>query len=399
MPYASISVIRALLVALAVAAQLNASDAAVPREAVTAIIEAFHTRTIVALPDAHGGEKAHAFLLSLIRDPRFAETVNDIVVEFGSARYQDVVDRFVRGEDVLYETLRRAWQDTTQPSAANDRPHAEAVFRAVRAVNAGRPRDRQLRVLLGDPPIAWERIQTRAEHFKWIEMRDMYPAALIQLEVIAKQRRALVVYGVGHLQRKNVHSNFQMDTWPAQTIVSLIERASPTPVFTIIGIDATDKVTAHQPGIAAWKVPSLATIRGTALGAADAAEYFSWGTRFAIRDGKMVPVPREEWRTLRAEDQFDAVLYLGAEPGAEAPWSPALCADSAYLDMRFKRIALAGLPPKETERLNSSALPSRSPADPRPTINSHGDYNRPTLARAARRDHEMAGRPVADRAR
>ena len=360
MTYASI-MISALLAALALPAQQNSAPAAVPRDAITAIIEAFQTNTIVALPDAHGSEKAHAFLLSLIRDPRFADTANDIVVEFGSARYQDVVDRFVRGEDVPYEILRRAWQDTTQPSAANDRPHSEAVFRTVRAVNAGRPRDRQLRVLLGDPPIDWERIQTRAEHFKWIEMRDMYPAALIQLEVIAKQRRALVVYGVGHLQRKNVHSNFQMDTWPAQTIVSLIERASPTRVLTIVGVRGIDKVTAHQPDIAAWKVPSLATIRGTALGAADAAEYFSWDRRFAIRDGKMVGVPREEWRTLRAEDQFDAVLYLGAEPGAEAQWSPALCADTAYLEMRFKRIALADLPPKETERLKQFCASASRP--------------------------------------
>ena len=333
----------------------------VPRDAVTAILDAFRTHTVVALPDAHGSEKAHAFLLSLIRDPRFAATVNDIVVEFGSARYQDVIDRFVRGDEVPYEMLRRVWQDTTQPSAANDRPHAEAVFRAVRAVNAGRPRDRQVRVLLGDPPIDWERIQTKAEHFKWIEMRDMYPAALIQLEVIAKQRRALVVYGVAHLQRRNVHSNFDMDEWPAQTIVSLLERASPTRVFTIVAVDASEKFTARQRDIPAWPAPSLATIRGTALGAADAADYFSWGTRFAIREGKMVSVPRAEWRAMRAEDQFDAVLYLGASPDAEAQWSPALCADAAYLAMRFKRIALADLPPIETERLKQFCASASKP--------------------------------------
>ena len=36
------------------------------------------------------------FRLALIRDPRFATVVNDIVVESGSARYQETIDRFMR---------------------------------------------------------------------------------------------------------------------------------------------------------------------------------------------------------------------------------------------------------------------------------------------------------------
>ena len=44
--------------------------------------------------------------------PRFATVVNDIVVEFGSSRYQAVMDRFVSGGEVPYAELRKAWQDT-----------------------------------------------------------------------------------------------------------------------------------------------------------------------------------------------------------------------------------------------------------------------------------------------
>ena len=50
----------------------------------------------------------------MVRDPRITTVVNDIVVEFGNARYQDVMDRFVRGEEVPPEALRRVWEDTTQ---------------------------------------------------------------------------------------------------------------------------------------------------------------------------------------------------------------------------------------------------------------------------------------------
>jgi erythromycin esterase-like protein len=74
---------------------------AVPLDPIPAILDAFKTHQIVALGEgAHGNEQGNAFRLALIRDPRFAATVNDIVVELGNARYQDVMDRYVNGGDV-----------------------------------------------------------------------------------------------------------------------------------------------------------------------------------------------------------------------------------------------------------------------------------------------------------
>src|SRR5215510_9040035 len=96
---------------------------AVPVEAFSAIFDAFKTHPIVALGEGpHGNEQGHAFRLALIRDPRFAATVNDIVVEFGSARYQELMDRFVAGADVPDDELRHVWQDTTVATPAWDRP-------------------------------------------------------------------------------------------------------------------------------------------------------------------------------------------------------------------------------------------------------------------------------------
>ena len=337
-----------VVVIVAVAARLCAAQSDAPRpeapvNAVDGILAAFETHTIVALPDAHGSDQAHAFLLSLIRDPRFVRTVDDIVVEFGNARYQDAADRFVRGEQIPYESLRLVWRNHTQPSISADFTHHRDFFRAVRAINAAAA-GRKLRVLLGDPPIDWDAIQTKGEHFKWVEMRAAYPAAVLQTEVIAKQRRALLVYGTAHLQRRNVLSNFEMDDWRAQTVVSLVERASPTRVFTIAA--AGEK---HATG---WQPPALVRIRGTALGALDASEYFAWPGRFAIRDGKMMPVAADQWRKLRAEEQFNALVYLGppSTPRTE-PLSPKLCAEPGYVEMRLERIRLAGLPPPEVERV------------------------------------------------
>jgi hypothetical protein len=345
MPMAGVPVVVVVAVAASLAAaQPDSARPAAPVNASDGILAAFETHTIVALPDSHGDDHAHAFLLSLIRDPRFVRTVDDIVVEFGNARYQDVADRFVSGEQVPYESLRLVWRNHTQPSISADFTHYEDFLRAVRAVNAASTGGRKLRVLLGDPPIDWDAIQNKGEHFKWIERRDAYPAAVLQTEVIAKQRHALLVYGTGHLQRKNVLSNFDMEDWRSQTIVSLVERAGPTPVFTIAG--ANEK---HATG---WQPPALARIRGTALGAVDASEYFGPGGRFTVRDGKMVPLAEEQWRKLRAEEQFHALLYLGPPPTTRTePLSTKLCAEPGYVEMRLKRIALAGLPPPEVERV------------------------------------------------
>jgi len=56
--------------------------------------------------------------------------VNDVVVESGSARHQDLLDRFVRGEEVQDATLRHVWEDTTMPNPVWDRPIYEDFFRA-----------------------------------------------------------------------------------------------------------------------------------------------------------------------------------------------------------------------------------------------------------------------------
>lgn len=53
-----------------------------------------------------------------------------------------------------------------------------------------------------------------------------------------------------------------------------------------------------------------------------------------------------------AQDQFDALLYLGP-PSAitRSRLPPALCADPAYMKMRLERLALVGGPPGEAEQL------------------------------------------------
>ena len=57
----------------------------VPEPAVSAIIAAFDKYEVVGMGEAHGGKDQDDFILSLIRNPAFAEKVNDIAVECGNS--------------------------------------------------------------------------------------------------------------------------------------------------------------------------------------------------------------------------------------------------------------------------------------------------------------------------
>jgi hypothetical protein len=262
---------------------------AVPLHPVAAVIDAFRTHAVVALGEgSHGNRQAHEFRLTLIRDPEFAATVQDIVVEFGSALYQKTMDAFLDGAEVAYESLRRAWMDTTQPDAIWDSPIYEEFFRAVRAVNARLPRERRLRVLLGDPPIDWDLVKTREDLDRFATKRDEHAAGVIRRESLARGRKALVIYGDYHFTRAN-----------AGGIVAQLEKGG-TNVFSIHTESRLD----------------------------------------------LAPQPFGTLAMLGPEQPYDAVMNLGPFPAITIERiAPALCSDAKYMEMRLRRMAIVPPPP------------------------------------------------------
>jgi len=315
---------------------------AAPLDPIDAIIDACRSHQIVALGEAHDNEQEQSVRLTLIRDPRFARSINDIVVEFGNALYQDTIDRFVRGADVPQRELRRVWQDTTQ-HAVWDSPIYEEFFRAVRTVNQTLPADRQIRVLLGDPPIDWEAVHSPQDHWKWMLQRDTFPVALIEREVLQKHRHALVIYGDSHLQRRPIETNYSESTNPCfNTLISLLEQSSPKPsLFSILGPTPVDLATI-QPSVKSWTSPRLALTHGTVLGETDFTSYFrNPPDRRTIRDGALASIDREQWQAMPLSGEFDAILYLGPPASLTTRGlSPALCADAAYMRMRESRFTV-----------------------------------------------------------
>ena len=323
---------------------------AVRLDPIAGIADAFKAHQVVMLPGGHGSKPFHDLLLSLVRDPRIQGIVTDIVVEFGSSRYQDLIDRYVRGDEISDVALRRVWQNTTIPGVTNDGPYVEEFYRAMRGINGSLPKERRYRVLLGDPPIDWDHITNAGDLRKWTVLRDSYPADLIRREVIVRGRRALVVYGHLHFPRKEMLSNYDMSNWQAQTMTSLIESVDSTRVFSIWA-EGGEEIVRLQPEIASWPRLSLTRVRGTVLGAADFTRFNGADKdRYTIRGpDDFVKIPKDQHRPMRMEDQVDAIIWNGNAPPKPILLSPETCADPSYLPMRLARMALGGLPKGEAE--------------------------------------------------
>jgi hypothetical protein len=311
--WATIGGIVCLAFVSTVTATTNVAEA-VPLQAIPAILDLFKTYQVVGLGEGpHGNLEGHAFRLKLIRDPRFPTIVNDILVECGTARYQEVMDRFIRGDKVPHQELRRAWEDTTNPGTNWDKPMYEEFFTAVREVNAALPGDKKLRVLLGDPPIAWEAIHNRSDLRRWNMQRDAHAFAVLKRESLAKNRRALVIYGDGHFQGRG---------FTPGSLTTLIERAD-VKMFTVS--TRYGDLIKLQPSVASWNAPAFAYLKGTVLGKKYYAQYYP-----------MPPAPG--WNTVLMEDQFDGVIYLTPKPPTMTLIPASLCRDAAYMKMRMSRL-------------------------------------------------------------
>jgi hypothetical protein len=274
---------------------------AVPVEPIGAILRQFESHNVVALGEVHGDLNSLKLRLALIREPRFAELVNDIVVEIGNARYQDAIDRYVRGEDVPASVIREACRNTTNHNMGPDYPSFEAIFHAVRALNLTLPAERRIRIVLGDPPFDWSKVQS--VHDLYRGDRDRFVVDLVLRESLAKNRRALIVYGHMHYLRGRRDS-----------IVTRLEAAGHK-VFSIATMGPGALL--GQPDVSSWPRPGLALLSGTPIGAAE------------------VPM----FHPLRFGQQFDAVLIDALAPGS-VPRE--FCDDPEYVTMRLFRLELRG---------------------------------------------------------
>jgi len=295
-----------------------------------AVLAAFRTSRLVGLAESHSLQEHHDLLQTLIGDPRLPEVVDDIVVEFGNALYQDMIDAFVLdGQPVNDADLRSVWRNTTQsPLETCDEPVYEQFFRRVRAVNWTLPPGKRIRVLLGDPPIDWSTITSQRQILAFVVQRESHAASVVEQQVLAKGRPALLNYGAEHLFHRN---------GVPVTVVPLIEQQTGVRTYVI-----ADLIPLHpDPGglgakLASYRRDAVIPAAGTWLG------QFNAGLATPGELGQNGQVTNRLCGTPLGEI-LDAGLYLGQPADLTASWpDPAIYLDPAYWAELQRRNALHG---------------------------------------------------------
>jgi hypothetical protein len=199
------------------------------------------------------------FYVVLLRDPRFA-------AEGGGAQQQAVIDRYVNGEQVPYIELRKVWSDAAGWIPTVTESGSINIYSTIRDVNAKLPPERRIRVWLGQPPFDWAAMQTKADWERvgnpLTEKRDTYTAELIERELLEKNKKALVIYGAGHLLDEPSRGG-------EPSIRMLIDAKYPGALFTAtpyVGYFGKACAAGFERHINGWPIPSLVTpIRGSSL--------------------------------------------------------------------------------------------------------------------------------------
>lgn len=330
----------AVVCAIALLNAPNASVAAPPPAAISAepkvqpavegVLDAFHRHPIVAIGDAHTVAEEGAFYNAMVSDPRFAREVGNVVVEFGGAAHQDVIDRYVAGEAVPYAELRRVWTDVVGWVPTVEWIEYVDFFAAVRAANAKLPPDQRTRVWLGEPAIDWSKIATQADLQPMDRLRNQHPADILKREILAKGKKALVIYGSGHFRRAASPDG-------DRTLDAQVEAEFPNSVFLVLpytGFNERPCAAALETRAATWPVPALVSpVNETWLAGLLTAP----GCTFLPGLPVIQALRPQQAAQMKAGDEDasglkgDAFLYLGAADGLTmSPVDPA-----AYLDQDY----------------------------------------------------------------
>jgi hypothetical protein len=269
------------------------------KDAFGGVLDAMRRFPLVAIGENHQLQEWHDFLTALLFHPDLTGKINDIVVEFGNALHQDLVDRFVlEGQPVANAELTRIWRYTIGGGVLWDAPVYAQFFRSVRAINWMRPRERRVRVLLGDPPFDHTKVQSGADRPYVLSVaaeRDRHFARVVEREVLQKGRHGLLLAGTGHVLR-GIRVRGQANA------ATLLEKSHPGELFVIVPIHepqnaaGDDAKQDRRRAIARWPRPSLAPLAGT---------WLAETTNFTSR--AISPA------AARFGAQADAVLFLGPD--------------------------------------------------------------------------------------
>jgi hypothetical protein len=358
-------------------AQAQSSAGAPPAqaEASTAadgIFAAFDRYPLVGLGDRHNLAEGHIFYEQLIADPRFANLVGNVVVEFGSAAHQQTIDRYVNGETVPYSELRKVWMDTVGWIPTVQGAYFAHFFYQVRQTNAALPPEDRIKVWLGEPPADWSKIENNAQWRAIANTRDAHAADLIVKNILAQGEKALIIYGSQHFEPLTDRERTLFGRHAAlvkdlpRNLQNRIQQDHPGTFFVAqvyVGFRDAACQARFEEGMKTWTLPRLvAPVIGTPL----EQDLRACLPVRQVNPGRTAPPewPQElrEYMLTQVDDHVlfegDAILFLApAAQLTQAPFLPDIYLDDAYrteVERRLQIMAGQSFPPDYGRTIPSS---------------------------------------------
>ena len=163
-------------------------------------------KRVIAFGETHQHKSLHTLIERTLKSKRIQDDIDVIIIEFGNSFYQDLLDRFISGEDVSIEALRVVWRNTLlSPNTVWDSPVYERFFITIRDINKSLKPEKKYRVIAAGKAINWSTIHSKEDmksFYKTTRTEQIYE--VVGNEVFGKNKTALLIAGDWHTTQLNL---------------------------------------------------------------------------------------------------------------------------------------------------------------------------------------------------
>ncbi|PAW10576.1 hypothetical protein B6K85_10810 [Vibrio sp. V1B] len=290
-----------------------------------AILKAFEQHSFVGIGDYHWNDAFLRYATELVSTDAFSDQVTHIVVEFGNAKYQPVLDKYLAGEEVSESQLNEVLRGSIYFMAWMPDAYIN-FFKAIRARNLLLPEGKKIQVHLAEAPFEWDGVADAKVWKQAAQSKTDYFYQIAQ-ERIEHNEKALLIFGAFHLVNapKDYVTKTQASAWPLAT---RLEQAFPDSTYLIWPMTEPEVVqTFHNV-----KSPALLEVTNSPIE--------------PLRFIDLLPKARYKLAAMDKMDApvgelFDAFLYLG-ENARSTVFPREVMADREWVNEMQRRVDLIG---------------------------------------------------------
>ncbi|NTS75780.1 hypothetical protein HR060_02780 [Catenovulum sp. SM1970] len=292
-----------------------------------AILNLFDQYQIVAMGDAHFYDEVMQGITAMITTADFADKVQHIVIEFGNAKYQALLDQYLSGADISEQEVSQVWRETLYFTAWTPDVYAN-FFSQVRRFNQTQKHTHQLKVTLAEAAFSWSDIQTSQA---WRTLADDKVNGFEQLiKKRVRNEKALFIFGAFHTLKLDgaLKPNLAIKDWPLMTRIAHHKPNQIYTVWPVIQPALMQAIHQAQPSLS----NAIIDLKTSPLAHHEFA---------ALMPKARVKLSQMNARNATTAELFDGMFYVGPTE-RKMMFSPTLKNDQAWLAEMQRRVDLIG---------------------------------------------------------